>query len=432
MVAPAAACRAAHACRREDAGLLHVAGDAEKCRAAASTAAPQRAALLVCGGDFSGDDEDGGHSEAVCLALAAGVPALLSAEATGFGAWRAAREWVAPDGAPDVAALVEAFGDALVRVEEIPPLGGTPGASGGYGDRETRSTTLQEYAEWWRGVRDGGGGRLLYLKDWHCAAEFGAYGAYEAPRDLAPDFLNGYYDARRGGGTSAADGDDAATADYRFVYLGPAGSWTSLHSDVLRSSSWSTNVAGRKRWTILPPDATPWLLCRRGVLMAQTLHDDLAQAGGEAEWPYLRRAREVALVLEQAAGETVYVPPGWHHSVENLSDVLSINHNWIHPSGALDAVRLWRAERRAAEAQIAHLRDEVASDEFGALVERNAALNAGLGEEQIVAMLQLGKRNAERAASEAHALVGGEAAGAIQRLYVEWSDEALMELASGT
>lgn len=42
-------------------------------------------------------------------------------------------------------------------------------------------------------------------------------------------------------------------ADYRFVYCGPAGSWTPLHSDVLRSYSWSANVAGRKRWVYPGP-----------------------------------------------------------------------------------------------------------------------------------------------------------------------------------
>lgn len=35
-------------------------------------------------------------------------------------------------------------------------------------------------------------------------------------------------------------------SDYRFVYLGPQGSWTPLHADVLRSYSWSANVCGRK------------------------------------------------------------------------------------------------------------------------------------------------------------------------------------------
>lgn len=48
----------------------------------------------------------------------------------------------------------------------------------------------------------------------------------------------------RGGGQGAGMG--GCTADYRFVYLGPAGSWTPLHADVLRSYSWSANVAGRK------------------------------------------------------------------------------------------------------------------------------------------------------------------------------------------
>jgi hypothetical protein len=35
--------------------------------------------------------------------------------------------------------------------------------------------------------------------------------------------------------------------DHRFVYLGPRGSFTPLHKDVLNSFSWSVNVAGRCR-----------------------------------------------------------------------------------------------------------------------------------------------------------------------------------------
>lgn len=43
------------------------------------------------------------------------------------------------------------------------------------------------------------------------------------------DWLNGFYDSR------AAAAGGAAAADYRFVYCGPAGTWTPLHADVLRS-----------------------------------------------------------------------------------------------------------------------------------------------------------------------------------------------------
>ena len=38
------------------------------------------------------------------------------------------------------------------------------------------------------------------------------------------------------------------------VYLGPAGSRTALHADVLFSYSWSANVAGRKRWLLVPAE----------------------------------------------------------------------------------------------------------------------------------------------------------------------------------
>ena len=41
--------------------------------------------------------------------------------------------------------------------------------------------------------------------------------------------------------------------DYRFVYMGPKGTWTPFHADVFRSFSWSANICGRKRWIFFPP-----------------------------------------------------------------------------------------------------------------------------------------------------------------------------------
>jgi hypothetical protein len=66
--------------------------------------------------------------------------------------------------------------------------------------------------------------------------------------------------------TEAADpGREVECADYRFVYMGPAGSWTPCHADVLRSYSWSVNVCGRKRWLLLPPEQA-WMLYDRWAL----------------------------------------------------------------------------------------------------------------------------------------------------------------------
>ena len=49
-------------------------------------------------------------------------------------------------------------------------------------------------------------------------------------------------------------GNEACPDDFRFCYLGPAGTFTPLHRDVYGSYSWSANVVGRKMWWFFPPD----------------------------------------------------------------------------------------------------------------------------------------------------------------------------------
>ncbi len=39
-----------------------------------------------------------------------------------------------------------------------------------------------------------------------------------------------------------------------------------------------------------------------------------------------RRGRHSWILRIQVAGEAIFVPSGWHHTVENLEDTLSINH----------------------------------------------------------------------------------------------------------
>jgi JmjC domain. len=129
-----------------------------------------------------------------------------------------------------------------------------------------------------------------YLKDWHMQSLFQKL--YEDPI-VFDDILNPFLLDNDGG-------------DYRFVYWGCKGSSTGIHSDVLNTFSWSFNVIGTKRWTFY--------------------HKDDLNGSGEG-----------AIVVDQHQGEMMYVPSGWRHSVVNLEEAISVNHNWMMV-GSLDFV----------------------------------------------------------------------------------------------
>jgi JmjC domain, hydroxylase len=124
---------------------------------------------------------------------------------------------------------------------------------------------------------------------------------------------------------------------FRFVYLGPKGTATALHADVLRSFSWSTNVCGQKRWRFIPPLYAHLLYDCFGAKLAYHLFADASMENGGGSvnfmstiFPGLRIARQHAITVVQGAGDTIFVPSNWFHTVENIADTLSINHNWLN------------------------------------------------------------------------------------------------------
>lgn len=148
----------------------------------------------------------------------------------------------------------------------------------------------------------------VYLKDWHFALDVDESN-YSNPPQFSMDWLNEYSLAVRG-------------TDYRFLYLGPPGTRTLLHTDVLGSFSWSTNIAGRKRWVFFQPKDSEMLHDLNGRLLEDITNVD------RARFPRFNEA--VQIVLDQGPGETVFVPSGWYHQVTNLEETLSINANWIN------------------------------------------------------------------------------------------------------
>eukprot|EP00743_Colponemidia_sp_Colp-15_P010247 GILK01011265.1.p1 GENE.GILK01011265.1~~GILK01011265.1.p1 ORF type:complete len:424 (-),score=68.50 GILK01011265.1:335-1576(-) len=190
-------------------------------------------------------------------------------------------------------------------------------------DFPCKDQTVASFIESWRGrcrcsspseENGGGAAPVLYLKDWHFVRDFPAYTAYEVPRYFAEDWLNLHWDSL----------GDGKKDDYRFVYLGMQHSVTPLHADVFRSYSWSANVWGRKLWRMYSPDTETMLKDAFGNYVPDVWSQDI----DSKRFPNFKSAAYIEFYQE--AGETIFVPSGWHHQVKNVEDTLSINHNWIN------------------------------------------------------------------------------------------------------
>ena len=114
--------------------------------------------------------------------------------------------------------------------------------------------------------------------------------------------------------------------DFRFLYLGEDGSFTQLHHDVCMSHSWSTSLCGTttsrlqwgglsyvgiKEWTLIAPEDAHYLKNPMTDALPSTLDSQHEQ------FPFLKNAREKAIVVRQYPGETIFVPSGWYHQVQN-------------------------------------------------------------------------------------------------------------------
>ncbi|KAJ1975519.1 hypothetical protein H4R33_006635 [Dimargaris cristalligena] len=151
----------------------------------------------------------------------------------------------------------------------------------------------------------------FYLKDWHLVKDYPNVAAYATPALFTDDWINEFWDHR-------TDSDD----DYRFVYIGGHRTWTPFHTDVFRSYSWSTNICGIKLWTMYPPGQESTFTDSFG----NTVFD--INNYNHAQFPHFENATRFQVY--QLPGQTLFVPSGWAHQVENIGETISINHNWAN------------------------------------------------------------------------------------------------------
>ncbi|KAI9012533.1 hypothetical protein CLU79DRAFT_709243 [Phycomyces nitens] len=238
------------------------------------------------------------------------LPALIGPSLT--AEWEATKSWVTVDSRdpkcsrriPNYTHLRTIYGSCKVQVADCNDRYFT--------DQKRSEMTFDEFVDLWQ--QETGTSRY-YLKDWHFVQARPEVKAYEVPDIFkVDDWLNGYWVGRAL--------ENGSEDDYRFSYMGGDGTFTPFHADVYRSYSWSSNICGVKKWTLFRPGQEALYKNKRGDLVYDIRHVD------PLEFPEFEKAERI--VLYQRDGETLFVPSGWFHQVENLGPTISINHNWTN------------------------------------------------------------------------------------------------------
>ncbi|CAM9254528.1 unnamed protein product [Chrysoparadoxa australica] len=259
-------------------------------------------------------------------------------------------------------------------------------------DPVNSSMTLHEYIMGYLPKQDADAKEPKhYLKDWHFIQEHGKsrYEDYSPPSPvLQDDWLNDWCDIQSLPIKCPLIPDCLLRCqDYRFVYLGPRGTFTPLHHDVLGSYSWSVNVTGRKRWILFPPHLTHLLKDKNGELA----FDVRAEAWDLERFPGLAEACAAAIDVVQGEGECIFVPSFWHHQVVNLGHVtLSINHNFFNGYNIKEIFKWLASELGLVRRELAHLRQEMESEGKGVWedkCEELLRLNSKMGMGELVSLL---------------------------------------------
>ncbi|XP_011815914.1 PREDICTED: jmjC domain-containing protein 4 isoform X2 [Colobus angolensis palliatus] len=324
--------------------------------------APGRVAFVSEPGAFS-------YADFVRGFLLPNLPCVFSSAFT--QGWGSRRRWVTPAGRPDFDHLLRTYGDVVVPVANC--------GVQEYNSNPKEHMPLRDYITYWKEYIEGGYSSprgCLYLKDWHLCRDFPVEDVFTLPVYFSSDWLNEFWDA--------LDVDD-----YRFVYAGPAGSWSPFHADIFGSFSWSVNVCGRKKWLLFPPGQEEALRDRHGNLPYDVTSPALCDT-------HLHPRSQLAgppLEITQEAGEMVFVPSGWHHQVHNLQELCAVQEevsewrdsmpDWHHhcqvimrSCSGINFEEFYHFLKVIAEKRLLVLREAAAEDSAGLSFEQ-AAFDAG-------------------------------------------------------
>ncbi len=132
------------------------------------------------------------------------------------------------------------------------------------------------------------------------------------------------------------------TTDYfpaRGLFISGRGAKTSLHADPWASDGVLCQLYGRKRWIMYSPEQSDALVVGGETVNLDRVDHDRFKSFGRAVPTYQ---------FSLQPGETIYVPRGWFHHVETVTDAISLTWNFVHRS-ASSSFRRWLSAGNLSE-----------------------------------------------------------------------------------
>jgi ribosomal protein L16 Arg81 hydroxylase len=150
--------------------------------------------------------------------------------------------------------------------------------------------------------------KAYYLRDWTIEDE-----APELFNDYAvPSFFKSWLDFLPG----------EMKPRLKWLYIGPKGSGSPLHTDIWDTSAWNGVFTGKKLWHFYPLDQLEFLY----DLRPDTFNPDYEK------YPLLKKVKPLSCI--QSPGDIVFTPSGWIHQVYNAEPGISLTENFINKTNA--------------------------------------------------------------------------------------------------
>jgi hypothetical protein len=116
---------------------------------------------------------------------------------------------------------------------------------------------------------------------------------------------------------------------FRWLLVGPTRAGATFHKDPNFTSAWHGLILGKKKWILYPPDFTPLGVFPSEDGQQVTTPDTMVQWFMDF-YPLKTPVTPIECVLN--AGELMFIPSGWWHSVVNLEESVAITQNFVSRS----------------------------------------------------------------------------------------------------